>query len=895
MNSKTVRNTFSQYFQSQNHKYIDSSSLVPHNDPTLLFTNAGMNQFKDVFLGTDKRDYSRAVSVQKCVRAGGKHNDLENVGYTTRHHTFFEMLGNFSFGDYFKKDAIHFAWELLTKKYNMPKDLLYVTVFDDDDEAEEIWIKQEGVPKERILRYGESDNFWRMGNSGPCGPCSEIFFDLGVKANKQGQDLPFGKDEHRYVEIWNLVFMQFFENEKGEKSKLPRPSVDTGSGLERMCTVLQGVTDNFETDLFTPIINATAKKSGTQFVKSSELNLKDQKQVGINTALKVMADHARATSFLMTDGVVPSNEGRGYVLRRIMRRAIRYGRNLSTHDDLFLTTCLAVIQEMSEAYPDIKKNEKLIAQLVTEETRRFTLTLDAGTELLQNYMRSQTSHKVDGLTAFKLYDTFGFPLDLTQVIARENNFTVDLEGFDKQMESARDKAKKAHKTKNITENTMHMAEWTSSVRKNSGTTEFTGYTDLLGKSKVLSISSGSTELRSLKAGDQGFFITASTPFYAEGGGQVGDSGTAKTEKAQIHILDCQKYNDVFVHACEVLSGQLHTGDEIKLEVSVEARQATANNHSATHLLHSALRKVLGNHVGQAGSLVNTDKLRFDFKNNSPMTLEQILEVENLVNTEIAKNNSVSSEVLSYPKALEKGAIAMFGEKYGDQVRVVGMGDFSMELCGGTHVHSTANILALHILSESGVSAGVRRIEAITGLTAVNYLRQNTYQNLSTRKKLGLANQTPQAVITLENPEVNSILDDRNKEIQNLKNEIHKLSLGQIDLDQFLSRGKNIHFKNESALLVIEEVAQNDRKVLSEICDKLRDKNQKTIVALLGPEESGGRAFLLAIGKELKSLNAGAIYKELSSALNGKGGGRADFAQGSVQSPEALKILKDFFR
>lgn len=893
MKSSDVRNLFTSYFSSQNHKPIPSSSLVPHNDPTLLFTNAGMNQFKDVFLGTDKRDYNRAVSVQKCVRAGGKHNDLENVGYTTRHHTFFEMLGNFSFGDYFKKEAIHFAWELLTKKYNIPKELLYVTVFQDDDEAEEIWIKQEGVPKNRILRFGEKDNFWRMGNSGPCGPCTEIFFDLGVSANRDGQDLPFGKDDNRYVEIWNLVFMQFFESENGEKTKLPRPSVDTGSGLERMCSVLQGVTDNFETDLFTQIITTTAQKSKTQFIPSTKLDPKDKKQMEINTALKVMADHARATSFLMADGVVPSNEGRGYVLRRIMRRAIRYGRKLSPQDDLFNQTCQAVIQTMQESYSELNKNEKLISQLVQEETKRFTTTLDSGTELLINYMKNQSHKVIDGNTAFKLYDTFGFPLDLTEVIARENNFLVDTKGFDSEMDKAKEKAKKAHKTKNIKENTLHMAEWTANLRKNHGVTNFIGYNELSKNCKVLTVSSGTSELRSLKTGDQGFFITDTTPFYAEGGGQIGDKGYAKSEKCEINIFDCQKYNDIFVHACEVISGQLASGDTLSLQVDLNHRQAVANNHSATHLLHSALRKVLGDYVSQAGSLVSDEKLRFDFKYNSPLSSEQIMEVENLVNSEVNKSTETTSELLPYPKAIERGAIAMFGEKYGDEVRVVSMGNFSMELCGGTHIKNTSQILAFNIMSETGVSAGVRRIEAITGKRAINFLRQNTFENINLRKKMGLPVNSDTNEVN--NSRVDSILwiEDKSREIQNLKSEIHKLNLNQFDASSILNKTIELNIQGQKVLGIFENVTSSDRKVISEISDKLRDKNQKLFIVLTGQEDAGQVPLFIAVGKELKNIHAGNIFKDLSTKLGGKGGGRADFAQGSVPSGINIEKIKSF--
>jgi alanyl-tRNA synthetase len=885
MKHQEIRKAFTGHFENLNHSHVDSSSLIPHNDPTLLFTNAGMNQFKNVFLGSESLPFNRAVTIQKCVRAGGKHNDLENVGYTTRHHTFFEMLGNFSFGDYFKKEAIHYAWDLLTNKLGIPKDKLYVTVFETDDEAAEIWHKQEGVPKDRIHRMGEKDNFWRMGDTGPCGPCSEIFYDHGPAAAIDPK-AAFPHDENRYVEIWNLVFMQYYEDATG-LTPLPKPSVDTGAGLERIAALMQGHTDNYQTDLFAPLIKKTAEISG---LKYSDW----EKDASTKATYKVIADHARATSFLMADGVLPSNEGRGYVLRRIMRRALRYGQKFTDNPQLFKEVCAVVISEMNEFYPNLQQNRSTILQAVEQETLKFLSTLTQGTQILEEHLRAlkakgQTT--VEGKTAFKLYDTFGFPIDLTQLIAKEQNFQVNLTEFDQEFEKARQKAKQARKSHSLAANDQHLVAWTKQAKDlGGGATEFVGYSHTLVAQQIpLGLSNGQKDVTSLNEGESGLVIFRKTPFYAEGGGQIGDQGEITDGSAVAEVFDCTKMNDQFIHHIVVKSGTFKADQTYNLQVQHSSRRETAKNHSATHLMHAALKKILGHHVGQAGSLVSFDKLRFDFSHTSAVTPEQIAEIENLVNEQILAGLPVKAQQQSYKEAVQQGAVAMFGEKYGDEVRVLTMGDFSKELCGGIHVNNTSEIGFFKIVSESSVSAGVRRIEALTGQTVFNYLKKNTQENIRARKVANLSIQW-ESYLDSEEPGVDATVVQLQTQVQQFKKQIQGLQSQSLDVDGIIKNAHTIASSAGDIRLVIEDAGVEDRNVLSDMVDKLRDKGQNLVVVLVG----GGAAakpFLIACNKNLKNINCGDIAKNLSQTFGGKGGGRPDYAQGSFERFDAAKALE----
>ena len=886
MKHQDVRKAFNGYFEGHGHKVVDSSSLIPHNDPTLLFTNAGMNQFKNVFLGSESLAFNRAVTIQKCVRAGGKHNDLENVGYTTRHHTFFEMLGNFSFGDYFKKDAIHFAWDLLTNKIGIPKEKLYVTVFETDDEAADIWHNQEGVPRDRIHRLGEKDNFWRMGDTGPCGPCSEIFYDHGLKAGAN-PNTKFGEDDNRYVEIWNLVFMQFFEDGTGLKP-LPKPSVDTGAGLERIAAALQGVTDNYETDLFTPLIKKACEISGKQFSDW-------QSSPELKATYKVIADHARAASFLMADGVFPSNEGRGYVLRRIMRRAIRYAQKLSTQPNLFRDVCSVVTYEMAAYYPALQTQRTAIVAAVEAETQKFLSTLVQGTNILEEHLRqlgAKGQNTIDGKMAFKLYDTFGFPLDLTQVIARENNFQVAVKDFESEFEKARQKAKQARKSHALTANDQHLLEWTQKISAANGPQKFVGYTGLSSvQQKPLALSDGAKSVNELAEGQSGILIFAETPFYAEGGGQSGDQGEITDGNTVLEVYDTTKMNELHLHHITVKSGKLQLDKSYNVNVLSSLRRDTARNHSATHLLHAALKKVLGEKVGQAGSQVGPEKLRFDFNHNSAVTGVQLSEVEDLVNDQIYQNVPVQSENQSYKDAVKNGAVAMFGEKYGDSVRVLSMGDFSKELCGGTHVQNTSEIGLFLVVSESSVSAGVRRIEALTGRTALAYLKKNAAENLRARKDLSLPTAWD-SYLENDGTTVASWIEQSQEQASQFKKQIQNLQSKSVDFDSIIAKAVP-HVTSAGELkLLVETFDVEDRGVLSDIVDKLRDRAQNLVVVVVGAGEQ--KPFLIACNKALKSVVCGNIAKELTQKFGGKGGGRPDYAQGSFDTFDAklaLEIVK----
>ncbi len=886
MKSSEVRNSFVNYFKKHGHTHIASSSLIPENDPTLLFANAGMNQFKNLFLGLEQRDYTKAVSSQKCVRAGGKHNDLDNVGFTARHHTFFEMLGNFSFGDYFKKDAIHYAWDYLTNDLKIPKEKLYVTVFETDDEAADIWHKQEGVPKDRIFRLGEKDNFWRMGDVGPCGPCSEIFFDHGPQYGKETdpyKGIVAGED--RFIEIWNLVFMQFNEDGSGRTS-LPKPSVDTGAGLERVVAAIQGRHNNYKTDLFEPMIKRAIDLAGLKdledLYKAEQNPSADPRLKEELTALRVLADHCRSTSFLLADGALPSNEGRGYVLRRIMRRAIRYGRKLSTQHSFLPLMSDVLIENMSDFYPELKNRKNHILTTIKEEETRFLQTLDNGTAIFHDEikkLKNQNQKIITGETVFKLYDTYGFPVDLTALMAAEEGLQVDESSFEKHMQAAKEKAKASWKGKSLQADEKHLIELAQKFSKTA--TEFQGYSKLKAQSPILGMSNGTAEVTSLSAGQTGLIILKQTSFYAEGGGQVGDTGQIKTAQGTAQVVNCTKQADVFFHHVEVSEGTIKASDMAECIVEISERRQTTSNHSATHLMHSALRTVLGTHVTQAGSLVDSSKTRFDFTHNKPLSSEEISKIETLVNDEIAKANPVSAEVMGHKQALEKGAMALFGEKYGDQVRVLTMGNFSCELCGGTHVSNTAEIRAFKITSESGVSAGVRRIEAITGTAAIQYFMKNTEELLTARHTAGV-----QADKTLT-----TWIDEKKDEVKDLQKQIKKIQSSQINIDDLLKASKDFQSSSGPAKLVMVDLSIDDREVLAQISDQLKNKVQRGIVVTIGQSESS-HPVIISVSKDLNSqFKAGDLLKDFALILGGKGGGRPDFAQGAV--PDRSK-LKDAF-
>lgn len=901
MKNSEIRSAFINYFKKNGHTAVSSSSLIPENDPTLLFTNAGMNQFKNCFLGLEKRDYTKAVSSQKCVRAGGKHNDLDNVGFTARHHTFFEMLGNFSFGDYFKKDAIHFAWEFLTVELKIPKEKLYVTVFLDDDEAADIWHKQEGVPKDRIFRLGEKDNFWRMGDVGPCGPCSEIFFDHGPDFGKIADPFESIKaGEDRYVEIWNLVFMQFEETEPGKMHRLPKPSVDTGSGFERLTAAVQDCWNNYNTDLFQQIIMAGLTKANTKLnypdmIKWERANIKtlnsgatlsaEQRQKFEElTAVRVLADHCRSTSFLLADGALPSNEGRGYVLRRIMRRAIRYGRKISTDKSLLLPMAEALIGAMSDFYPELMTRKEVILTTIRDEEARFLQTLDNGTAIFHDEIKKlkATNNKtISGETIFKLYDTYGFPMDLTGLMAAELGFTVDEAGFDKVMQSAKEKAKSSWKAKSLQADEKHLIEFGQT--HSTQPTKFKGYDHLALSANIVALSNGSKEVTSLKAGETGYAILDQTPFYAEGGGQVGDHGLLVSAKVDAKVYDCMKQGTVFLHQIEVATGELKVKDNVSAQVESKERRQTASNHSATHLMHSALRIVLGAHVTQAGSLVDSAKTRFDFTHSKPLSTEEIKKIEELVNNEISKAHPVQVENMAHKIAIEKGAMALFGEKYGDEVRVLTMGPsvlsakekpFSVELCGGTHVHNTAEIRAFKIISESGVSAGVRRIEAITGDAVIELFMKTTEEVKLARLATGLSSDKS----------IVDWIEAKKEEIKDLQKQIKKAQSGQINVDEI---ARTAHTFAGDAKYVFADISLDDRDVLSQINDQLKNKIQKGIVIVIGTGE-GTHPVIISVTKDLTAqFQAGALLKDFAQVLGGKGGGRPDFAQGAV--PDRTKI------
>ena len=862
--SNEIRQAFLDFFASKGHEIVASSSLVPHGDPTLLFTNAGMNQFKDVFLGFDKRSYTRATSSQKCVRAGGKHNDLENVGYTARHHTFFEMLGNFSFGDYFKLEAITYAWELLTDVFQLPKDKLTVTVYADDDEAYDIWLNIIGVPAERIIRIGDnkgaryaSDNFWMMGDTGPCGPCSEIFYDHG-DTHFGGPPGSTDEDGDRFIEIWNNVFMQFNRDEAGVMHKLPKPSVDTGMGLERISAVLQHVHANYEIDLFTTLINAAARET-----HSTDIN---------SPSLKVLADHIRACSFLIADGVIPGNEGRGYVLRRIIRRAIRHGYKLGARKAFFHKMVSDLVAEMGYAYPELHANQARITDMLKLEEDRFFETIENGMAILETELAA-TKDIFNGETAFKLHDTYGFPLDLTADICRERNVTVDTAAFDAAMARQKEQARSAGKFKMAT-----------NLEYSGNSTDFKGYDSLDTSSTVLALYKDSIAVVSLNEGEQGIVVLDNTPFYAESGGQIGDNGILKSENGIFAVEDTQKIQAaVFGHHGILKTGSLKMGDTVKANVDIASRNDTMRNHSATHLMHKALREVLGEHVQQKGSLVDSDKTRFDFVHNAPMTDAEIAKVEAIVNAEILSNAATLARVMDIESAQKTGAMMLFGEKYGDEVRVLDIGS-SRELCGGTHVSRTGDIGLFKIFGESGVAAGVRRLEATTGKGALKLI--NAQQALITQLASDL--KAPAAEVVNKVAQLSDHLKALEKELARLKSKLAS-SQGDDLVDQA------IDFNGVKVLAAILEGA--DANGLRETMDKLKDKLKSAAIVLASVNE-GKVSVAAGITSDLISkIKAGDLVNFVAGQVGGKGGGKPDMAMAggtdASQLPKALESVKNW--
>jgi len=849
MTSNELRRAFLEFFQGHGHEIVASSPLVPGNDPTLLFTNAGMVQFKDVFLGEDKRKYNRAVTSQRCVRAGGKHNDLENVGYTTRHHTFFEMLGNFSFGDYFKEDAIKYAWEFLTETLQLPAEKLWVTVFEEDDEAADIWLETMQVDPERFTRMGAKDNFWAMGDTGPCGPCSEIFYDHGPDVAGGPPGTP-EEDGDRYVEIWNLVFMQFDRSASGEMMPLPKPSVDTGMGLERTAAVMQGVHSNYEIDLFANLIAATAKILSVENDGSSSLN--------------VIADHIRACAFLITDGVLPGNEGRGYVLRRIIRRAVRHGKKLGVGDTFFHKLVAPLCDEMGDAYPELVEARAHVEKVLHKEERRFAETLDQGMEILEAAISNLNGKELPGDVAFKLYDTYGFPVDLTADIARERNLTVDQDGFDVAMEGQRDRARAASK----------FSVGDQPGIKTDVETDFSGYEGIEASAKVIALYKNGEQVESLEGGDDGALILDCTPFYAESGGQVGDTGVIEPANGSFLVADTRKSGKANVHFGSVQTGLLKVGDDVVAKVDGERRSEIVLNHSATHLMHAALRQVLGEHVQQKGSLVAADRLRFDFSHYEGVTEEQIRTIENIVNAQIRDNSGAETNLMGYDDAVASGAMALFGEKYDDEVRVLRLGDgFSVELCGGTHVGSTGDIGVFKITSEGGVASGVRRIEAVTGRRALEWIDAN--QQALDRVASMLKSTRDQAGTKVEQ------LLKRNKE---LEKQLAKMK------QQLLTGGSDAA-ENVTEIGGIKVLAIRmdgaDAKTLRDAVDRFKDKLQSAVV-VLGSVENGKVRLAAGVTKDnIDRIKAGDVIRPVAEQVGGKGGGRPDFAQAGGSNPDDL--------
>jgi alanyl-tRNA synthetase len=853
MTSNELRQAFLNYFKNHQHTIVTSSPLVPGNDPTLLFTNAGMVQFKDVFLGLEKRSYARATTAQRCVRAGGKHNDLENVGYTARHHTFFEMLGNFSFGDYFKREAIVFAWDFLTNVLKIPKEKLWVTVFTDDNEAADIWLQEIKVDPQRFSHCGAEDNFWAMGDTGPCGPCTEIFYDHGPEIPGGPPGTPEA-DGDRYIEIWNLVFMQYERSADGKLTPLPKPSVDTGMGLERLAAVMQGVHNNYDTDLFGGLIESIKKI----------INLKDinEKQI---TSLRVIADHIRSCSFLITDGVIPSNEGRGYVLRRIIRRAIRHGNQLGFTEPFFHKLVAPLVKQMGVAYPELSKAQKQIERVLLQEEQQFARTLETGLKVLEQDIAKLSGKIIPGETVFRLYDTYGFPVDLTADIARERNLEIDTEGFEEEMAKQRQKSQEASRfgvdyTERLT------------IEQN---TEFMGYEHLTHEATIVALFCNGKPADSLQTVVESAVVLDHTPFYAEGGGQVGDKGWLMGANGQFEVLDTRKEGQVFLHYGRLKQGTLQTGDKVHAEVDQQKRQATALNHSATHLLHAALHKILGEHAVQKGSLVEPERLRFDFTHFAPLTAEEIKAVEYLVNQKIRANLPVDTHVMTPEDAKQQGALAFFGEKYGEHVRVLSMGNFSKELCGGTHVKRTGDIGFFKIITETGIAAGVRRIEAVTGEYALTWvdIQENQLNAAAQLLKTGQEGLLEKIKKNIE----------RTQQLEKQLEQLHNRLTGSAG-EELLQQAVVV----QGVKILTAAVGDLDAKRLRDMVDHLKDKLGSAII-VLGSKADDRAQLVVGVTKDLVArIKAGDLINHIAADIGGKGGGRPDFAQAGGNNVQGIE-------
>jgi alanyl-tRNA synthetase len=862
MNSAELRQAFLDYFESRGHTIVESSPLVPGNDPTLLFTNAGMVQFKEALALKENRGYTRAASCQRCVRAGGKHNDLDNVGYTARHHTFFEMLGNFSFGDYFKRETIAYAWEFLTEVLKIPQERLWVTVHESDDEAEEIWIREIGFDPDRITRLGDEDNFWAMGDTGPCGPSSEIFYDHGPEVPGGPPGTPDGELD-RYVEIWNLVFPQYDRAANGELTPLPKPGVDTGMGLERIAAVMQHVHNNYDIDLFQALIKRAADVIGY-----TDLD---------NPSLKVIADHIRSIGFLIADGVLPSNEGRGYVMRRIIRRALRHGHKLQAKEPFFYKMVETLVQQMGDAYPTLRSTQSQIEKILLKEEEQFEVTLDQGMRMLSEAVKDLDGTEIPGDVVFKLYDTYGFPTDLTADIAREKGLTIDMEGFDAAMQAQRERARAASKFSATDMSKFDLGSETA----------FIGYESLTGSSTVVALFEGEQKVESVDEGQEAIIVLDSTPFYAESGGQVGDTGTLHGNGRTFDVLDTKKSGETFLHQGKVLEGTISVGDELSAAVDRRLRDATRLNHSATHLMHAALRKVLGDHVNQRGSLVDPERLRIDFSHFEPLTSEETQTIEHLVNEHIRMNTQVRTEVMGIDAAREKGAMALFGEKYAEEVRVLTMGDgFSIELCGGTHASRTGDIGVFKILSEQGIASGVRRIEAITGARALEAVESTE--------------RTVSEIAGLLKSERNAVLE----KVRALVEQNRKLEKEVSQLNTRLASGGGSDLSDAAveigdARLLVHQLDGADPKSLPDAMDSLKNKLGSGIV-VLGTVTEGKVALIAGVTKDLTDrVNAGELVNHVASQVGGKGGGRPDMARAggsdAAALPDALASVEAYIK
>lgn len=872
MTGNEIRKKFIQYFADRQHTVVESSPLIPHNDQTLLFTNAGMVQFKQLFTGEEKGDYVRAVTAQRCVRAGGKHNDLENVGYTARHHTFFEMLGNFSFGDYFKKEAIEYGWDFLTNVIGLPKDKLWVSVFKKDDEAYAIWQQITGLPKDHIIRLGEKDNFWAMGDTGPCGPCSEILIDQGVELSCKRPDCAAGCDCDRYLELWNLVFMQYYRDESGKLTSLPTPSIDTGLGLERIAAVIQGKQNNYDSDLFSFIIDKICTIAQTSYGRNKK----------IDTALRVIADHSRAATFLVADGLLPSNEGRGYLLRRLIRRAIRYGHTLGLVKPFLSKVTETVIKQMEQPYPHLSTARQLLAKILINEEQRFSETLDHGLAMLHDeikQVKKSGNNKISGDFIFKLYDTYGFPVDIVKDIAKEEGVAADEAGFTTAMEAQRQQSKKSWKGDDYQKN----RDALNQLRTTTAQTIFVGYNTQTHNSMIKGMLTDSGELRgSAVSGEQVSIICTETPFYAEAGGQSGDQGKITGAAGTAEVLNTEgTAQGLIIHQVKIIKGKMTTGETVTLEVNRERRQNINNNHTATHLLHAALKKMFGEHIKQSGSLVDADKLRFDFTHFSPLSLTERTLLEQNINNEIRANTSLHTELLNQQQAIKSGATALFGEKYDEMVRVVSIGKQSKELCGGTHVKATGAIALFKISSESGIAAGVRRIEAVTGVTAFS-----KFQTLENR--LSLISDLLKTTDDDAAAKLSHILS-RQKE---LEKEISRLTthMAVANLDQMIRQAKTV----DGIKVISLKISVDSPKTMREVGDKIRDKLGSGIV-VLGGIFADKVSLLAIVSKDLtKRFHAGKIIKEVALTVGGKGGGRPDMAQagGTMidKLPDALNTV-----